>query len=107
LYRDVSPLISRITFDTGDMFTGMLSNLTRGESLMEMMAGMKYDAMAIGNHEFDYGSDNFESRVPSSVPDRRMIQLLPYGPFRYGPFRVSGRSRPMIGLAVPEHPSSN
>jgi 2',3'-cyclic-nucleotide 2'-phosphodiesterase (5'-nucleotidase family) len=62
LYRDVSPLISRITFDTGDMFTGMLSNLTRGESLMEMMAGMKYDAMAIGNHEFDYGSDNFEKQ---------------------------------------------
>jgi hypothetical protein len=30
-------LISRITFDTGDMFTGMLSNLTRGEALMEMM----------------------------------------------------------------------
>jgi 2',3'-cyclic-nucleotide 2'-phosphodiesterase (5'-nucleotidase family) len=24
-------------FDTGDMFTGMLSNLTRGEALMEMM----------------------------------------------------------------------
>ena len=50
-------------FDTGDMFTGMLSNLTRGEALMEMMAGMKYDAMAIGNHEFDYGSDNFEKQM--------------------------------------------
>src|SRR5262245_9595795 len=57
-------------FDTGDMFTGMLSNLTRGEALMEMMAAMKYDAMAIGNHEFDYGSDNFEKqmyRVPFPV----------------------------------------
>jgi len=57
-------------FDTGDMFTGMLSNLTRGEALMEMMVGMKYDAMAIGNHEFDYGSDNFEKqmyRVPFPV----------------------------------------
>lgn len=57
-------------FDTGDMFTGMLSNLTRGEALMEMMASMKYDAMAIGNHEFDYGSDNFEKqmyRVPFPV----------------------------------------
>ena len=49
-------------FDTGDMFTGMLSNLTRGEALMEMMISMHYDAMAIGNHEFDYGSDNFENR---------------------------------------------
>lgn len=47
-------------FDAGDMFTGMLSFLTRGEALMEMMAAMRYDAMVIGNHEFDYGSDNFE-----------------------------------------------
>src|ERR1044071_783343 len=57
-------------FDTGDMFTGMMSNLTRGEALMEMMISMRYDAMAIGNHEFDYGSDNFEkqmNRVPFPV----------------------------------------
>src|SRR6185436_7696770 len=32
-------------FDTGDMFTGMLSNLTRGEALMEMMLSLRYDAM--------------------------------------------------------------
>ena len=57
-------------FDTGDMFTGQLSFLTRGEALMEMMMSMKYDAMAIGNHEFDYGADNFEkqmNRVPFPV----------------------------------------
>jgi 5'-nucleotidase / UDP-sugar diphosphatase len=48
----------------------MLSNLTRGEALMEMMLSMSYDAMAIGNHEFDYGSENFTrqmSRVPFPV----------------------------------------
>jgi 5'-nucleotidase len=54
-------------FDTGDMFTGMLSNLTRGEALMEMMRAMRYDAMAIGNHEFDYGADNF-LRQMNAVP---------------------------------------
>ncbi len=57
-------------FDTGDMFTGQLSFLTNGEALMEMMMTMKYDAMAIGNHEFDYGADNFErqmNRVPFPV----------------------------------------
>lgn len=48
-------------FDTGDMFTGMISFLTKGEALMEMMMSMEYDAMAIGNHEFDYGADNFTS----------------------------------------------
>ncbi|HEX9637901.1 MAG TPA: bifunctional UDP-sugar hydrolase/5'-nucleotidase [Acidobacteriota bacterium] len=50
-------------FDTGDMFTGMLSFLTRGEALIEMMITMGYDAMAIGNHEFDYGADNFERQM--------------------------------------------
>src|SRR2546426_12225754 len=35
-------------FDSGDMFTGQLSFLTRGEALMEMMSSMHYDAMAIG-----------------------------------------------------------
>lgn len=57
-------------FDTGDMFTGMFSFLTRGEALMEMMMSMRYDAMAIGNHEFDYGAANFEKqmyRVPFPV----------------------------------------
>lgn len=50
-------------FDTGDMFTGTLSNLTRGEALMEMMLSFGYDAMAIGNHEFDYGSANFSKQM--------------------------------------------
>lgn len=57
-------------FDAGDMFTGLVSNLTKGEALMEMMRAMNYDAFAIGNHEFDYGADNFERqmhRVPYPV----------------------------------------
>jgi 2',3'-cyclic-nucleotide 2'-phosphodiesterase (5'-nucleotidase family) len=47
-------------FDAGDLFTGMLSFLTKGEALMELVTAMRYDAIAIGNHEFDYGADNFE-----------------------------------------------
>jgi 5'-nucleotidase / UDP-sugar diphosphatase len=34
---------------------------------MEMMISMHYDAMAIGNHEFDYGSANFTKQM-SLVP---------------------------------------
>lgn len=63
-------------FDTGDMFTGMISNLTRGEALMEMMRAMDYDAMAIGNHEFDYGAVNFTqqmNRVPFPVLGANII----------------------------------
>ena len=44
-------------FDSGDIFTGALSKLTDGALMFEFMTTMGYDAMAIGNHEFDYGQD--------------------------------------------------
>ena len=46
-------------FDSGDLFTGTFSFLTKGEALMRLWGVMKVDAMAIGNHEFDYGSAAF------------------------------------------------
>ena len=64
----LSSLVNRIRekerpvflFDAGDVFTGTFSYLSKGEALMEMMAAMRYDALGIGNHEFDYGSAAFE-----------------------------------------------
>ncbi len=44
-------------FDAGDIFTGSLAKLTEGELAFELMNVMDYDAMAIGNHEFEYGED--------------------------------------------------
>lgn len=42
----------------GDMFQGSgLSNLTKGQSMIEVMNAIKFDAMTIGNHEFDWGVD--------------------------------------------------
>jgi 2',3'-cyclic-nucleotide 2'-phosphodiesterase (5'-nucleotidase family) len=57
-------------FDSGDMFTGTISAMTNGEALMEMMSLMRYDAMGVGNHEFDYGWRLFDramTRVPFPV----------------------------------------
>lgn len=47
-------------FDAGDIFTGALSRLTDGALMFEFMISMGYDAMAIGNHEFDYGEKILE-----------------------------------------------
>ncbi len=44
-------------FDSGDIFTGALAKLTRGALAFELMMSMGYDAMAIGNHEFEYGAE--------------------------------------------------
>lgn len=42
-------------FDSGDIFTDALAKLTQGQLAFELMNTMRYDAMAIGNHEFEYG----------------------------------------------------
>jgi len=42
-------------FDAGDIFTGALSKSTLGVLPFEVYSTMGYDAMAIGNHEFEYG----------------------------------------------------
>lgn len=44
-------------FDAGDIFTGALAKLTHGELSFELMMTMGYDAMAIGNHEFEFGTE--------------------------------------------------
>lgn len=45
-----------IILSAGDMFQGTaLSSLTRGEVVVDLMNHVGFDAMAIGNHEFDWG----------------------------------------------------
>jgi len=43
-------------FDAGDIFTGSLAKETYGALAFDLMTLMDYDAMAIGNHEFEYGA---------------------------------------------------
>ena len=46
-------------FDAGDYFTGpYISSLTKGKAIIDIMNTMSYDAVTIGNHEFDHGWDN-------------------------------------------------
>ncbi len=48
----------------GDMIQGHnWANLFQGESVVEMMNAMKFDAMVTGNHEFDFGQDILKKRL--------------------------------------------
>ena len=60
--RERAAAATSFLLDSGDMFTGTLSLLTKGEALLELMIAMGYDAMGVGNHEFDYGWQNFEEQ---------------------------------------------
>jgi 5'-nucleotidase/UDP-sugar diphosphatase len=48
----------------GDMMQGNnWANLSQGESVIEFMNAMKFDAMVLGNHEFDFGQDILKKRI--------------------------------------------
>ena len=47
-----------LVVDAGDAFQGLpISNSTKGEARAEILNQMQYDAMAVGNHEFNFGLD--------------------------------------------------
>lgn len=46
-------------FDAGDIFTGALSQATEGKFPFDVYSSMKYDAVNLGNHEFEYGWKTF------------------------------------------------
>jgi 5'-nucleotidase/UDP-sugar diphosphatase len=44
--------------DAGDAWQGtFISNANKGEAVTKAMSLMRYDALAVGNHEFDWGPD--------------------------------------------------
>ncbi len=54
----------------GDMFQGTpISNVFRGEPVTEIMNALAFDAMAVGNHEFDWGLDTLRKlRTAARTP---------------------------------------
>jgi 5'-nucleotidase/UDP-sugar diphosphatase len=75
--RERAAATTAFLLDSGDMFTGTLSRLTEGEALLEMMSLMRYDAMGVGNHEFDYGWEAFERGITRVRLPRAVLQRAP------------------------------
>lgn len=75
-----------LLLDGGDMFQGTLaSNLLEGAPVRDAYAAMGYDAVAVGNHEFDYGPPG-EAATPTSDADdpRGALRALAAGaPFPF------------------------
>jgi 5'-nucleotidase / UDP-sugar diphosphatase len=56
-----------LLLSAGDMIQGNnWANLFQGESVMEWMNEMKFDAMVLGNHEFDFGQGVLKKRILES-----------------------------------------
>ncbi|MCX5718506.1 MAG: metallophosphatase, partial [Nitrospirae bacterium] len=53
-----------LLLSAGDMIQGNnWANLSQGESVIELMNAMGFDAMVVGNHEFDFGQDVLKKRI--------------------------------------------
>jgi 2',3'-cyclic-nucleotide 2'-phosphodiesterase (5'-nucleotidase family) len=98
-----------ILLSAGDMFQGTpVSNIFHGKPVIEIMNYLKYDAMAIGNHEFDWGQDVLHSIISSaSFPViSANISRSGKGPIRgvkpYVILKRKGLRIAVIGLTTPE-----
>ncbi len=48
-----------LILDAGDMIQGLpFGNLEKGHSIIDLANAVGYDAMTLGNHEFDFGTEN-------------------------------------------------
>ena len=55
-YRNLNPNL--LVLDAGDTFHGQtISTLVQGETIVDIMNEMGYDAMTAGNHDFNYGTE--------------------------------------------------
>ncbi len=93
-----------VLLDAGDMFQGTLeSNLEEGASVVAAYTALGYDAVAIGNHEFDFGpvGDRTTAREPGDDPRGALQARIAQAPF---PFlstnlrRSADDTHPEIGL---------
>lgn len=87
-------------FDSGDIFTGALAKLTKGALSFELMITMGYDAMAIGNHEFEYGHEVFawaKNRAPVSSTWRQFVLQGHWSPLFSGARCDRAARRPRRG----------
>ncbi|MCB1187316.1 bifunctional metallophosphatase/5'-nucleotidase [bacterium] len=95
-----------MVLDAGDVFQGTpISNMLTGFLDIECMNQMGYDAMCLGNHEFDFGYDLIRGRMPDAnfpmlscnVIDKERGTSVgePYHIFRRGDYRIG-----VIGLTT-------
>ena len=73
LFNDYRAKGDTITLNGGDTFQGTpLSNLSFGKYLTQALEAMKFDASAVGNHEFDWGIEkvttNQATLADSTIP---------------------------------------
>lgn len=96
-----------ILVDNGDANQGdVIGTLSKGEAIVELMNEVGYDVATIGNHEFDYGMDQFKKNVELAkfqyvccnfIDDKGEAVLKPYTIIE-----KAGKKIAFVGIDTPE-----
>lgn len=99
-------LAPTLMIDVGDVFQGLpISNYSEGRQMAKVLNEVGYDAMVVGNHEFDFGYD-----VAMEYKDLLNFPILSANTYKDGQpvFEAStvvernGQKFAIIGLTTPE-----
>jgi len=91
-----------LLLDAGDIFQGTpYFNVYKGEPEMKAMAAMGYDAVTMGNHDFDAGLDNFATQLklanfPLLICNYDFTNTPMEG--RYQPYTIIRKGKLKIGI---------
>ncbi len=92
----------------GDMLQGSnWANMFQGKSVIELMNAMRFDAMVLGNHEFDFGQEALKKIISETAFPvlganvEGMQHLKPFVILERGGVRVA-----VIGIVIEETPVS-
>jgi 2',3'-cyclic-nucleotide 2'-phosphodiesterase (5'-nucleotidase family) len=97
-----------LLLSAGDMIQGNnWANLFQGESVIEWMNEMRFDAMVLGNHEFDYGQEVLKKRISEArfpILGANVESLAPLKPYVIK--ELKGIRVALIGIVTEDVPLS-
>ena len=95
-----------LLIDDGDLLQGnLLSSLTKGADLMDIANAAGFDIMTFGNHEFDYGMDQFMTNAKKLKNPYISCNFNQNGKLIFKPYVIKefdGVKFAFIGISTPE-----
>ena len=100
-----------ILVDDGDNIQGEpIGTMTKGEALIDLMNQMGYSVAIPGNHEFDYGMDNFLALAEKAEFPYISCNFNYKGELVFEPYvirELGGRKIAFVGVTTPCTPTSS
>lgn len=93
-----------LMLDSGDAMQGLaISNFGKGMDMVRAMSHIPYDAVAVGNHEFDFGYD--QAMAYQQILPMVSANVEKNGKESFKPYKMiekDGKKFAVIGLSTPE-----